>query len=601
MKKSIFLLPLVAMGLASCQNYFDEHYLDNANPKVEDIRTDMAYTFSDDDYASVSKNADNIAKAYALCTPEDSSAYTNLLAIGKNKCFTEDASADMYAAPILQTLFPYIDNGSFCNVTYRLHEGKSKRVNKFSEGSKYDFVLADYEAIWNGHGANYLTPSSEPLVADYLLKKFPTAQEGKILLISYTYSDDEPASILPFLSYECTVHEILEAKETTEHQFTGTIGFFKPTVAKNTGQFYLKDANGVDSILVYSMKHEDGSKVWESEGLAYGDEITIKAFYSEESGTPQLTKAIFISKNNAPAPARKVVAAQRFVTKTVIYQLSAGAWAIYADDQLAAAKALPQDVYTALGSATISNPATTIGTWLRQTYPYAAADQVYLVAYNSASGVAADEWTYDGTDFVLTTGYVDETMSFEVKNNLWIPNISTYLKQAFVGEGLGKFTIQHVSLDGLSYIWRYQAAYGATASAYVSSVNHRVEDWFISPTIRLKKSVHPQISFMQAVRYGNTTDNPTWLNVMVTNNFTGDVTTTEWKKLNFPEAMPDGSNWTFLTTGFCDLSEFNGQAIVIAFRYKTDFEGIEVPSAPTWEIQHLLVAEPEEKTGDTVE
>ena len=32
-----------------------------------------------------------------------------------------------------------------------------------------------------------------------------------------------------------------------------------------------------------------------------------------------------------------------------------------------------------------------------------------------------------------------------------------------------------------------------------------------------------------------------------------------------------------------------------ARRYKTDIEGVDVPSAPTWEIQNLLVAEPQEE------
>jgi hypothetical protein len=233
--------------------------------------------------------------------------------------------------------------------------------------------------------------------------------------------------------------------------------------------------------------------------------------------------------------------------------------------------------------------------YLQATYPYAAEKEIYLIAYMGKNGATADEWVFDGTEFVLSTGYVTETMSFEVKNNKWIANISTYLQTKFVGEGLGKFTIHHVSLDGLNYIWRFQAAYGATASAYVSGTNHRVEDWLVSPNIRLKKSIQPRLTFDQAVRYGNVTDNPKWLNVMVTNNFTGDVQTTEWKQLEWPAELPDGSNWVFQTSGIFDLSEYNGQTIVLGFRYKTDIEGVDVPSAPTWEIQNLLVAEPQEE------
>lgn len=597
--KKLYILPIFAIVLASCSNYFDEHQMDNGNPHPEDIRTGMTYTFSEDDYQAVVKNATNIAKA--LAADEDSTAYKAFLTIASNKAFNDVASADLYVGALMAEKFPYLDNGTMCDVTYRMLEGKSARIDKFNQASSLTLALADYEAIWNGHGAEYLTASTEAAIPAYLSQKFPTANEGKIMVVTYDFADNEPESILPFLPYECSVHDILEAKEITEHQFHGTVGFFKPAVAKATGQFYLKDENGVDSILVYSMKDENGGKIWEKAGIAYGDNITIKAFFSNASGEPQLTNAVFVSKSSPSAPVRKAPAAQKLQTKSILYQLTGGNWVEYADDQLKIALALPHEVYQALDATTIANPALTIGTWLRITYPYAAADEVYLVAYNTATGYKADEWVFDGSDFVMTTGYVDESMSFEVKNHQWIANISTYLQAAFVGEGLGKFSIQHVNLDGLSYVWRYQAAYGATASAYVSSVNHRVEDWLISPNIRMKKSVQPQMTYMNAVRYGNTTDNPTWLSVMVTNNFTGDVTTTEWEKLPFPAELPDGSNWTFISSGVYDLSKYNGQTIVIAFRYKTDFDGIEVPSAPTWEIQNLLVAEPSEETDESVD
>ncbi len=55
------------------------------------------------------------------------------------------------------------------------------------------------------------------------------------------------------------------------------------------------------------------------------------------------------------------------------------------------------------------------------------------------------------------------------------------------------------------------------------------------------------------------------------------------------------SSWRFQSSGVFDLSEFNGQTIVLGFRYNTNLDGVDVPSAPTWEIQNLLLAEPEEE------
>ncbi len=587
MKKIYFILSALALGMASCTNFFDEKQLGNVDFQPSDVRTGMTYTLTDDDYAAVAKNEANKAKALAV----DSVAYLELQAIGTNKSFTETASADMYVGALMLDKFPYLDNGTVCEVSYRMQEGKSNNVKDFSLISAYELTTADYEAIWQKRGANYVTPATEASVATYLKTKFVTAVTGRVVVLTYQYSEAEPADdeMTDFLPYALTLGQLLAFPDDKEHEITGKVGTVKSSIS---GRFYMVD--GQDSIYVYGLNDEEGNKVWKDKGIQTGDQITIKAKYSIVSGEPQLVDGVYVSHAAAsPAPRRAPVKSCVKVKK--IFRLGAdGEWAEYVNDQVKAVIVLPQNVYDQAGVTVISDM-NIIVTYLRAAYPYVATEEKYLVVYNGKSGYTADEWEFDGTEFVQNTGYVTESMSFEVKNHAWIPNISTYLQTAFVGEGLGKFTIQHVNLDGLSYVWRYQAAYGATASAYVSSVNHRVEDWLISPNIRLKKSVAPQLTYSNAVRYGNTTDNPTWLNVMVTNNFTGDVTTTEWEKLEFPAELPDGSNWIFQPSGVFDLSKYNGQTIVIAFRYKTDFDGIEVPSAPTWEIQNLLVAEPEEE------
>jgi hypothetical protein len=307
-----------------------------------------------------------------------------------------------------------------------------------------------------------------------------------------------------------------------------------------------------------------------------------------------MTDAIYVSHTsaNSPSKIRKTAQAQQEV-KNVIYHLNGDTWQIFENDQLTVAEALPQHIYDAYGVTTIADANEVIGKYLKQTYPFAQEKQIYLIAYNSKNGITADEWTYNGTTFEMNTGYTMDVMSF-VLNTSWVANISTYYTTPFVGDGQADFTIQHVALDGLNYVWRYQASYGMTASAYVSGTNHPVEDWLISPKIRLKKSVNPQLTFDHAVRYGNQNYNKQWLKVMVTDNFTGDVTTTEWEHLPFPDSIPDGSNWVFLNTGNFNLSKYNGQTIVIGFCYNTTTG--ELTSAPTWEIQHLLVYEPEEST-----
>ena len=589
--KTRYILPavLIAFCLDACTNYFDEHMMGNANPPVTDVRNNMTYELTEADYQQIPKYPDNIAKAIAL-DPVDSTGLKELQAIAKELAFTETASADLYVPALMDDKFPYLDNGTTCDVVYTMREGKSNRVADFDDAQGFALTRDDYEFIWNKRGADYLTPATVTGIPAFLSYKLYNAKEGDIALLSYTYSEDEPdsADMSDFLPYELNLGDLLAYPDNKRHAIHGLVGEVK---SANYGRFFMWD--GEASIYVYGVTDEDGNKVWKDKNIQPGDSIVIIGRYTTETGEPQIVDGVYLSHftPQAGAPVRRTKKARHFNTVNALYQLTKDGWTLYTNDQLKAAFALPQEVYEAAGVTQITDPEI-IAKYLRSAYPYPQDKEIYLVAYMGKNGATADEWTVNGTDFVLNSGYIAETMSFEVKLNRWIANISTYLQAKFVGEGQGKFTIHHVNLDGLNYIWRYQASYGMTASAYVAGTNHRVEDWLVSPNIRLKKSLEPRLTFMQAVRYGNVVDNPKWLTVWVTNNFTGDVTTTEWKQLTWNEELPDGSNWVFKPSGIFDLSEYNGQTIVLGFRYNTDLSGIDVPSAPTWEIQDLLVAEP---------
>lgn len=593
MKKiTIYLLACGLLAFSSCQNYFDKHFMDNGDPQVTDVRTAMTYVLTENDYKQVTNYPENIAKALAL-DPVDSTGLRELLAIATEKAFTESASADLYVPALMADKFPYLDNGTHCDVSYTTREGKSFRVNEFIGAQGFELTNDDYETVWNKRGVYYLTPASLQNVPAFLATRMASAKLGQIALITFNFREDEPdpSELHDFLPYDVTLSQLLELPDEDFHKITGYVA---KLTAPNSGTFVMEDGDA--SIKVYKLKDEKGSgKVLKEKGVQEGDQITITGRYSTENGEPQIVDGVYVSHvsplSDAPRRTRK---AGKTVVESAIYQLGEEGWAPYQNDQLRAAIALPQSVYQSAGVTSITDMEI-IRKYLSTAYPYAVEKEIYLVAYMAKNGATADEWVFDGSDFVLSTGYITETMSFEVKNNLWVADISTYLQAKFVGEGPGKFTMHTVVLDGLNYIWRYQSLYGMTASAYVSGINHRVEGWLVSPNVRLKKSIQPQLTFMQAVRYGNVVDNPKWLNVMVTDNFTGDVTTTEWKHLEWQAELPDGSNWKFQSSGVFDLSEYNGKTIVIGFRYNTNIEGIEVPSAPTWEIQDLLLAEPAEE------
>ena len=581
---------LCGLGAVSCSNYFDEHQLGNVDPSVTDIRPNMTYELTENDYAKIAKLQVNIDSA----TLHGEQALEELAAIGTEKAFTETASADMYVPALMQNLFPYLDNGTFCEVTYRYREGKSARVQPFTTATGYTLETKDYEAIWQKRGIEYLTPASIDSVDTFLKTLIPTAKIGKIVVLSYNYSADEPepsegSEILP---YALPLSQFMEFPDDKEHVFYGVVGTIK---SKTYGRFYLVD--GQDSVYVYELADEEGNnKIWKSLGIEKGDSIRVRGFYNAEK--EQIVNAVYVSHSPASIPARapRYAANNKQINKVnTIYQLTDEGWVLYTNEDLKVAEALPQHVYEAVDETAISDTKT-IEKYLRIAYPYAKEDDIYLIAYRGVNGMTADEWIYDGTNFVLTTGYINEVMSFQVKNDIWIANISTYLQTKFVGEGVGKFIMQNVELDGLSYVWRYQALYGMTASGYVSGAARKVDGWLISPKIKLKKAKQPQMTYDNALKFGNATDNPKWLSVMITTNWTGDVTTSEWTKLPFPEELPPGTDWVFRPSGVFDLSAYNGQTVVIAFRYDTTVEGTDMTSVPTWEIQNLLIAEPEEVT-----
>ena len=231
-------------------------------------------------------------------------------------------------------------------------------------------------------------------------------------------------------------------------------------------------------------------------------------------------------------------------------------------------------------------------TFLAQEYPYAQAGQAYTVVYVSTKEGAykAIEFIYDGATFVENLGISYTTTTFSL-SDVWGSTI--YYKQAIMGEGQGKLTIQNVKLtDPLTYVWYYSAAYGMCASAFKDNASYESEAWLVTPQIDLTRAKTPQFGFDHAFNKApNFTEECT---VLVSTNYAGDVTACDWVALewNLNEDgtlnIPSGTSWTFQHTGYFDFTPFVGEKINIAFRYTTA-NGV----SGTWELKNLLLSEPE--------
>lgn len=641
MKKIIYILASV-LCLTSCENYFIDKNLSETEWAPTDVRT-IDYTLTDADYKAIADNATNKELALQECTKDsmgvitDSTEYFALLQVGKDLAFNKKAPADLYVPAFLAAKFPQLSKGSMFNITYKNAEGAPEYLSTFAATTKYALSTADYEAIWGEGkgGIYYLTPATVMGLTSVL----PTeAEEGAILAVVYDYKDTEPSfgggnePFVPggdpnfFLGTPesrgyYTPTEVIEAYKSGELGEGDSIkvgGIINQWYKKSSRfdeflnvSYYIKDNNDSvfemynsysvnrDSFPIYDFVDDYNATCIDASGREFnlGDTVIgIGALtyyaknnvYEFKSGCYLLEHRPLKTKANV-APKKAAAAANG--KKTALYQFSDGKWKAYKNDA-ATVVALPEDVYSAVGyTYLLDKNKNILTTFLAQEYPYAQAGQAYTVVYVATKEGAynAIEFVYDGSAFVENLGISYTTTAFSL-SDVWGSTI--YYKQAIMGEGQGKLTIQDILLtDPLTYVWYYSAAYGMCASAYKDK-SYDSQSWLVTPQIDLSRAKTPQFGFDHAFNKApNFTDECA---VLVSTNYAGDVTTCDWTQLewNLNEDgtlnVPAGTSWTFQHTGYFDFTPFVGKKINIAFRYTTS-NGI----SGTWELKNLLLSEPE--------
>ncbi|MBR3615906.1 MAG: choice-of-anchor J domain-containing protein [Bacteroidaceae bacterium] len=170
-----------------------------------------------------------------------------------------------------------------------------------------------------------------------------------------------------------------------------------------------------------------------------------------------------------------------------------------------------------------------------------------------------------------------------------------YLNETFATD-LGSFTTQETVGN---YPWVFAQNYGAKASGYANGASQDAESWLISPAMNLTGETKASIAFDYVINKGDANAAATNHKLLITNNYTGDVTTTEWTEVEY--GAVNNGNWTFSNTGNIALPEsmMDKPAVVIAFKYVSTTE-----NSSTWEIKNVVVSgekgatvEPEEPEG----
>ena len=147
--------------------------------------------------------------------------------------------------------------------------------------------------------------------------------------------------------------------------------------------------------------------------------------------------------------------------------------------------------------------------------------------------------------------------------------------------GQGDFVIKDVSMpSGLSYVWTHVSNYSCMkANAYYNGAK-AAESWLVSPAIDLTNVSTATLTFDHAANFASPQG---YFFVMVSTDYTGDVTTARWTELNVSTWPDYNSNWAFVNAT-ADLSEVVGQRVTIAFKY-TSTEN----HCGAWEVKNFVV------------
>ena len=644
MKKIIYILASV-LCLTSCENYFIDKNLSETEWAPTDVRT-IDYTLTDADYKAIADNATNKELALQECTKDsmgvitDSTEYFALLQVGKDLAFNKKAPADLYVPAFLAAKFPQLSKGSMFNITYKNAEGAPEYLSTFAATTKYTLSTADYETIWGEGkgGIYYLTPATVMGLTSVLPKE---AEEGDILAVVYDYKDTEPSfgggnsddtpkgffDGTPESRGFYTTSEAIAAvdagviatddsikvggiisrwfRKSSKFDQYHSVSFFvmdPVTGQEHEFEFYNCYSLNKDSFATFDFTDELNAVCIDYQGREFhlGDTVIGAGKYTLYGSTHELNTNCYLTEwrpvSSTPSGAPKKAAAAVNGKKTVLYQFTEGKWKAYKNDA-ATVVALPEDVYTAVGfNYLLEKNKNILTTFLAQEYPYAQAGKAYTVVYVAAVDKETNvptynaiEFVYDGATFVENLGISYTTTAFSL-SDVWGSTI--YYKQAIMGEGQGKLTIQDILLtDPLTYVWYYSAAYGMCASAYKDK-SYDSESWLVTPQIDLSRAKTPQFGFDHAFNKApNFTDECA---VLVSTNYAGDVTTCDWTQLEWnlnedgTQNVPAGTSWTVQHTGYFDFTPFVGKKINIAFRYTTS-NGI----SGTWELKNLLLSEPE--------
>ena len=159
-----------------------------------------------------------------------------------------------------------------------------------------------------------------------------------------------------------------------------------------------------------------------------------------------------------------------------------------------------------------------------------------------------------------------------------------YINETFASD-FGSFTLKNVK--GTAWVIDSYGYAKATGYDNASKATTPSESYIVSKPIDLSASKDATLSFSYILRYVTKNGSPVdgvKNQVLITDNYTGDPTTTQWTDIT--GTMVEGTDWKTWQTYTKDLSSYKGKKnVVIALHYACE------ASSGTWEVKNLSVKE----------
>lgn len=223
-----------------------------------------------------------------------------------------------------------------------------------------------------------------------------------------------------------------------------------------------------------------------------GETVTFEGYVVALASKGKYLNTIITKVGSTPVKAASTAAISRAadvasVSKTALYTFNGSKWAVAAN-----AVALGHEDYQAMGQSydnlSGESPAQLLPAFLKQKFPYAAAEDakfiVYLYYNGSATSIRCDQYIYSGTEWTLNNGIVTESAQFVKTQGKWMydPNVTITLP---AGKGIEISTLYYqtcvdwvkANIDqptGATYVTSYgNNEYYSGTSAYQGNVDLR--------------------------------------------------------------------------------------------------------------------------------